>query len=66
MGSLPPDLVMIISVFAPLFTESVWHRAQVLLVGAILTPGQRTLTAILRVMGLHQECQFKNYHRVLS
>ena len=66
MGSLPPDLLAIISVFAPLFTDSVWQRAQVLFVGAVLTPGHRTVAAILRVMGLAQERQFKNYHRVLS
>lgn len=66
MGSFSPDVLSIISVFAPLFSEPVWPRAQVLLTGAILTPGCRTVTAILRVMGLSEERQFKNYHRVLS
>jgi hypothetical protein len=66
MVGLPPDVLSIISVFAPLFTERVWPRAQVLLVGAILTPGRRTVTAVLRVMGLSDERRFKNYHRVLS
>ena len=66
MGGLPPDLLTIISVFAPLFTESVWQRAQILLTGAMLTPGRRTVAAILRVMGLSEVRQFKNYHRVLS
>jgi hypothetical protein len=37
-----------------------------LLVGAILAPGKRTVTAALRVMGLSQERQFQNYHRVLN
>ena len=66
MGGLPPDVLTIISVFAPLFTETVWQRAQILLTGAILTPGRRTVSAILRVMGLSEIPQFKNYHRVLS
>src|SRR5512134_2439803 len=66
MGPLPPDVLLIISVFAPLFTDRVWRRAQVLLIGAILTPGTRTVTAVLRIMGLEQERYFKNYHRVLS
>jgi hypothetical protein len=44
----------------------VWAWAEVLVVGAILTPGQRTVTAVLRVMGLDHEAQFQNYHRVLS
>lgn len=66
MGRLPPDVLSIIGVFAPLFTARVWPRAQVLLVGAILTPGRRTVAAVLRVMGLSDERRFKNYHRVLS
>ncbi len=37
-----------------------------LLVGAILAPGKRTVTAALRVMGLQGERQFQNYHRVLN
>ena len=33
------------------FTSPTWRKAQLLLVGAILTPGQRTVAAALRVMG---------------
>ena len=66
MGPLPPDVLTIIRGFAPLFTDRVWRRAQVLLIGAILTPGKRTVTAVLRIMGLEQERGFKHYHRVLS
>jgi hypothetical protein len=36
------------------------------LVGAILAPGKRTVTACLRMMGLSQERGFANYHRVLN
>jgi hypothetical protein len=35
-------------------------------VGAILAPGKRTVSAILRVMALEHELHFQNYHRVLS
>src|SRR5512143_2682830 len=66
MALLPPDVLPIIRVFAPLFTDRVWRRAQVLLIGAILTPGKRTVTAVLRIMGLDHERRFKNDHRVLS
>ncbi|MEM9567141.1 MAG: transposase, partial [Cyanobacteria bacterium P01_E01_bin.34] len=52
--------------FAHLFSASVWTSAQVLVVGAILAPGKRTVSAILRVMGLGQQRQFQNYHRVLN
>ena len=52
--------------FAPLFTERVWRHVQVLLDGAILTPGKRTVTSVLRVVGLGQERRFHKYHRVLG
>jgi hypothetical protein len=38
----------------------------VLVVGAILAPGKRTVTACLRVMGLSDEVHFQNYHRLLN
>jgi len=37
-----------------------------LLIGAILVPGRRTVTAVLRIMGLSDEHQFQTYHRVLN
>jgi len=52
--------------FEPLFSERVWEWAAILLVGAILTPGRRTVAAALRVMGLSQEQQYQNFHRVLN
>jgi hypothetical protein len=56
----------ILSVFAPVFSERVWDWVQVLVIGAILAPGKRTVTSVLRVMGLSDEQQFQNYHRVLN
>ena len=49
------------TVFAP-----VWPHAQRILLGAILAPGARTVTAALRVMGLAAERRFTNDHRVLN
>lgn len=43
-----------------------WDWVQVLVIGAILAPGQRTVASVLRVMGLSDERQFQNYHRVLN
>lgn len=37
-----------------------------LLVGAIVAPGKRTVSAILQAMGLHNDPHFQNYHRVLN
>jgi DDE superfamily endonuclease len=66
MLNLPAEVTAFLAQFAPLFSSSVWYHAQILLIGAILTPGKRTVTAILSVMGLRQNPHFQNYHRVLS
>ena len=63
---LPESIVQVLNRFAPVFSKRVWRLATVLLVGAILTPGKRTVSAALRVMGLSDEAHFQNYHRVLS
>jgi len=47
MLNLPAEVTAFLAQFAPLFTPSVWYHAQVLVVGAILAPGKRTVTAIL-------------------
>ena len=66
MRSLPRPIIHVLQYFEPLFSERVWEWAKILLVGAILAPGKRTVTAALRVMGLSQERQFQNFHRVLN
>ena len=45
---MPKEFAELIATFAPLFTKRVWHHVQVLLVGALLAPGKRTVL----VMGL--------------
>jgi hypothetical protein len=66
MPTLPAEYLNILAVFAPLFSNCLWAHVQVLVVGAILTPGQRTVTAVLRIMGLSHERHFQTYHRVLN
>ena len=66
MHTPPPQLTSIILAFAPLFWKRTWDHAQVLLWGAILAPGKRTVTSALRIMGLSQDRHFENYHRVLN
>ena len=48
MLAMPKEFAELIATFAPLFTKRVWHHVQVLLVGALLAPGKRTVL----VMGL--------------
>jgi len=59
-------IIHVLRQFEAVFSERAWDYAKVLLVGAILAPGIRTVTGALRVMGLHNESQFQNYHRVLN
>src|SRR5574341_1465863 len=66
MPTLPTDYLSIFALFAPLFSNGVWAHVQVLVVGAILTPAQRTVTAVLRIMGLGDAPHFQTYHRVLN
>jgi hypothetical protein len=67
MLNLPPTIIDRMKPFAPCFRgATTWQKAQVLLVGAILTPGRRVVTEMLRVMGLSESRQFAQYHQVLN
>jgi hypothetical protein len=61
-----PEIIQLLSVFAIAFTVPTFKNALVLIYGAILTPGRRTVTAALRVMGLEDTPDFEKYHRVLN
>jgi hypothetical protein len=66
MPTLPTEYITILGAFARLFSQRIWKHAKILLIGAILAPAERTVTAALRVMGLSMEKHFQNYHRVLN
>jgi hypothetical protein len=48
------------------FSSGIRRHVLVLVAGAVLSPGRRTVTAALRLMGLEQTPEFALYHRVLS
>jgi hypothetical protein len=66
MRTLPPKMVQALAPFAPLFSKRVFQHAQLLLIGAILAPGRRTVSSALRAVGLDQHERFHRYHRLLS
>ena len=66
MRTLSADVISVLAPFSPLFTRTPLNHVQVLVCGAILAPGKRTVTAVLRVMGLSREKQFQKYHPVLN
>jgi DDE superfamily endonuclease len=66
MPTLPLAIATVIGAFAPVFSRRVFEHARLLMVGAILAPGKRTITSVLRVMGRSDDERFQNYHRVLN
>src|SRR5690348_17748982 len=64
--AVPPRLAAWLAPFRDGFTAAVWPRVLVLVAGTILAPGQRTVSAALRVMGLADQPGFGRYHEVLS
>jgi hypothetical protein len=59
-------MLLLLAPFAPLFRRRVWPEVLVLVVGTLLAPGKRTVTAALRVLGLARTRRFERYHRVLN
>ncbi|MBL8156263.1 MAG: transposase, partial [Anaerolineae bacterium] len=66
MLTLPAEIMVVMEAFAPVFSQRIWDRVQEMVIGAILAPGRRTVTSLLRVLGLQGDRQFQNYHRVLN
>jgi hypothetical protein len=59
-------MLSLLAPFALHFSRRVWPHALVLVVGTLLAPGRRTVTAALRAVGLDQHRRFERYHRVLN
>jgi hypothetical protein len=66
MVLLPNDIIALLRPFAPLFSRRVWRHVPVLVVGAILAPGQRMVSSALRAVGAGALPTFQTYHRVLN
>src|SRR3954471_24010679 len=66
VDTVPRSLADWMFPFVSYFTGSTWKHVLVLVAGALLSPGRRTVTAALRVMDLDQTASFAVYHRVLS
>jgi len=65
MPILSPEIIQLLAPLALAMTAATYRNALVLLCGAILAPGRRTVCSALRVQGLG-EANFSKYHRVLS
>ena len=66
MFTLPEVIVSVLQPFEKLFDPRTWRKAQLLAVGAILSPGKRTVSAALSVLGMSERADFSLYHHVLN
>lgn len=66
MLTLPQEIMNVILPLVAVFSERAWDYAQILLMGSLLAPGKRTVSTALTVMGLKDDPQYQNYHRVLN
>lgn len=48
------------------FTAPSWEHALVLVMGALLAPGKRTVSACLRMTGRAEKKSFSSYHQILN
>ncbi|CAO3424544.1 hypothetical protein [Azospirillum argentinense] len=66
MSAAPYSLERWMAPFAALFTRPTWRHALVLVAGTLFTPGRRTVTAALSIMGRREDGGFAKFHRVLN
>ena len=66
MPTLPAVMVTLLLPFEHLFDPRTWRKAQLLAVGAILSPGKRTVSSALNILGIGQHGDFAIYHQVLN
>jgi hypothetical protein len=61
-----PVLIHWFAPFASAFTAPTLRGVLVLIAGAILAPGRRTVTSALSILGLREIATFTTFHRVLN
>ena len=63
---LPSEIIAVLSIFEPAFTQPTYRKMMRLVVGTILARGRRTVTAALRQAGLQDRGDWSKYHQVLN
>ena len=62
MPNLPNSMITVLSIFLPLFSSPTFSNFLLLLYGHILCKGRRTITEILKRIGLRNIKNFSKYH----
>jgi DDE superfamily endonuclease len=63
---LPDRFLARLAGFADLFNRPTWSHIPLMLAGAVLAPGRRTVTAVLRILGRERDGDFCTFHRILN
>ena len=66
MPTLPAVMATLLLPFERLFDPRTWRKAQLLAMGAILSPGKRTVSSALNILGIGQHGDFAIFHQVLN
>ena len=66
MPTLPAVIVTLLLPFERRFDPRTWRKAQLLAMGAIRSPGKRTVSSALNILGIGQHGDFAVYHHVLN
>ena len=66
MPTLPAVIVSLLLPFEHLFDPRTWRKARLLAIGAILSPGKRTVSSALNILGVGQHGDFAIYHQALN
>ena len=61
MPTLPEVIVSLLLPFERLFDPRTWRKARLLAVGAILSPGKRTVSSALNILGIGHRLSRVNY-----
>lgn len=66
MQTAPDTIVTFLQPFAKVFGRRVFQHASLLFIGTLLCQQQRTMTQVLRTLGLGQLKNFGKFHRLLN
>ena len=64
--TVPACVIPVLTMFRPVFSDPTSHRFLILVLAAILTPGRRTVTNLLRTVRYQAQGHASSYHRVCS
>jgi hypothetical protein len=66
MNDLPAQMIAVLALFSPYFSKPTFQKLSFLTFGHILAKGRRTVTEILRLLGLKDIKNYSKYHAVFN